>query len=86
MSVTTDKDHFFQTTTSLEQSSRRALKSKNKLGNPIVLSSKLLDIIPDPLHANNVYVAESGGVARRVDLSVSSPSRVTNIPLITFRG
>ena len=55
---------------SLAETSRKALKSKNQLGSPIRLQSKLLAIISDPADPGAVYVAESAGSARRVVLDV----------------
>ncbi|KAL9110847.1 MAG: hypothetical protein Q9227_004647 [Pyrenula ochraceoflavens] len=72
MSASTDPDHFFQTTTSLESTTRRAAKSKNKNGNPITLPSKILAITPDPTDDNFVYAAESAGTVKRLDLTSRS--------------
>lgn len=56
--------------TALANAKRRATKSSNKNGSPITLTSKLLSIIPDLTSPMRVYVAESGGIARRIDLEV----------------
>lgn len=70
MSVTSDKNRFFQTSTSLENDRRRAAKSSNKLGDLIPVGSKILDLLSDPTSHDHVFVAESAGLARRVQLSV----------------
>ena len=59
---------------SVTETRRRALKSKNKKGNPIRLPSKVLALIADPQDAGAVYVAESGGTARRLVLDVGEAS------------
>jgi len=56
--------------TTLANAKRRAAKSSNKNGSPITLTSKLLSIIPDLTSPMRVYIAESGGIARRIDLEV----------------
>lgn len=54
-----------------ENARRRQAKASNKNGNPIEVGSKILDVAPDPLNEDNIYIAESSGVARRISLSVS---------------
>lgn len=58
---------------SLELGQRKAAKSRNKNGNPIELSSKILAIIADPFKNDSVYVAESSGTLRAVALEVGEP-------------
>jgi len=75
MTTSTDPDHFFQTTHSLTEISRRAAKSRNDFGHPIRLPSKILAVIADPTTSSSspaVYVAESAGTARRVLLDVGA--------------
>ena len=55
---------------SLTETHRKALKSKNKNGNPIRLPSKVLALVADPQDAGAVYVAESAGTVRRLVLDV----------------
>lgn len=74
MSQSHDPGHFFQTTSSLETLARRAAKASNKNGSPIAATSKILALLADPLDADAVYIAESGGLVRRVQLSVRPPS------------
>ncbi|KKY18446.1 putative wd repeat protein [Phaeomoniella chlamydospora] len=69
MSKSSDPGHFFQTTSSLEEGNRKAAKSYNTFGDPIKLPSKLLAIIPDPVNEHGIYVAESAGTVKRIDLS-----------------
>ncbi|KAG9241450.1 WD40-repeat-containing domain protein [Calycina marina] len=68
MSRSTDPGHFFQTDSSEATRARRAAKSGNKNGSPIALQSKILNVIPNPFSASSVYVAESAGCVRRVDI------------------
>ncbi|KAA8911758.1 WD40-repeat-containing domain protein [Sphaerosporella brunnea] len=71
MSVSTDPGHFFQTETSLATAARRAAKAGNKNGSPIVATSKILSLLPDPRSHDHVYVAESCGIVRRVGLKTA---------------
>lgn len=64
---------------SLESDARRSIKSQNKAGNPIVLPTKVLAIARNPDASNSVYVAESAGVIKRVDLHTRDVTK-------TFRG
>ncbi|KAB2579668.1 putative WD repeat-containing protein [Lasiodiplodia theobromae] len=73
MSRSNDPGHFFQTSSALSEEARKAEKSKNKLGDPIKLTSKLLAVTADPLDDNGIYVAEAAGNVRRIALEVSAP-------------
>ncbi|KAF2742967.1 WD40 repeat-like protein [Sporormia fimetaria CBS 119925] len=76
----TDPGHFFQTTTALDNSARKAAKSKNKHGDPIQLPSKILAVIKDPRNGGGkVFVAEAAGCVKGVDLE-------TKKILTTFTG
>jgi hypothetical protein len=70
MSQSTDPGHFFQTDASESTRARRAEKSGNKNGNPIVLQSKVLSVIPDPFSPACIYIAESAGCVRKVNVEV----------------
>lgn len=74
MSKSNDAGHFFQTSAALETTSRKEAKAKNKHGNPIKISSKVLaahtDIFGDSA-TPTVYVAEAAGEVKRVKLEVS---------------
>ncbi|KAG6009788.1 hypothetical protein E4U21_001218 [Claviceps maximensis] len=67
-----DRDHFFETDASQAQRARRALKAGNKHGEPIEMKSKILAAVSDPASPLcSIYVAESAGCVRRVNLSSS---------------
>lgn len=55
---------------SIAEQKRKTAKSRNTNGHPIKLPSKGLAIIADPGAKHAVYVAESSGMARKVDLLV----------------
>jgi hypothetical protein len=74
MSRSTDPGHFFQTDASEAIRARRAAKSENNYGNPIKLQSKILDIVLDPIFFTCVFVAESAGNVRRVNIDVGKPT------------
>ncbi|KAH6670131.1 WD40-repeat-containing domain protein [Halenospora varia] len=75
MSRSTDPGHFFQTDASESTRARRAAKSGNKHGNPIVLQSKILCAVPDPFSETSIYIAESAGCVRRVDVKQSKDTK-----------
>ncbi|CZS99783.1 hypothetical protein WAI453_003556 [Rhynchosporium graminicola] len=68
MSVSDDPGHFFQTDASESIRARRAAKSGNKYGDPIVLQSKILSCVPDPFSSTSIYIAESAGCVRKINL------------------
>jgi len=72
MSRSTDPGHFFQTDASESTRARRAAKSGNKNGDPVVLQSKILSVIPDPFSPTSIYTAESAGCVRKVNLEVGT--------------
>lgn len=51
---------------------RRAKKSNNTYGDPIVLGSKLLAVVADPNKSGHVFVAESAALVRSVNVVVSA--------------
>lgn len=56
---------------SAAQRERKAAKAGNKNGNPLVMKSKILAAIPDPAHPySSIFIAESAGFVRRVNLEV----------------
>lgn len=67
---TTDTGLLFQSSQQLLDASNREKKivAAEKIGNPIKLSSKVLDVVVQDQEA---WTAESGWQARRVDLNVS---------------
>ncbi|KAL8712810.1 MAG: hypothetical protein Q9220_003018 [cf. Caloplaca sp. 1 TL-2023] len=83
MSSSTDPDHFFQTSHSLAETQRKALKSKNKHGNPLQISSKILAVIADPSCPDGaIFVAEGAGNTREKDVIYKGPGApVTSIAI-----
>ncbi|CAA9963935.1 WD repeat protein [Pyrenophora teres f. maculata] len=71
MSRSNDPGHYFQTTSSLEETARKAAKSKNTNGSPLKLPSKVLDIIADPHDENHIYIAEAAGNVKRINIETS---------------
>ncbi|CAK7565058.1 MAG: hypothetical protein SEPTF4163_002966 [Sporothrix epigloea] len=65
---TADPQRFFETDAAQELRERRSAKSTNKYGDPVHLKSKVLAVIADPKSAAHVFVAESAGSARRVNV------------------
>ncbi|TGO64688.1 hypothetical protein BCON_0006g00910 [Botryotinia convoluta] len=80
MSRSTDPGHFFQTDASESTRARRAAKSGNKNGNPIVLQSKILSLIPDPFSPQCIYIAESAGCVRKVNIETRDTKTVYRGP------
>ncbi|CAI6333849.1 unnamed protein product [Periconia digitata] len=68
MSRSNDPKNFFQTDSALNETARKASKSKNTKGSPIKLPSKLLAVAPDPQHGAQIYVAEAAGCVKRIML------------------
>lgn len=66
---TNDPDYLFQTTSELSNAERRErkLKAAEKVGDPIKVSSKVLDLLVDDQLA---WTAESGWQARKINLAV----------------
>jgi hypothetical protein len=83
---TTDTGLLFQTSADLASSAsrERKVKAAEKIGNPIRLSSKILDLC---IHGDTAFTAESGWIARKVDLNVRAHSemgyRSANVSLPT---
>ncbi|PSN60318.1 WD domain-containing protein [Corynespora cassiicola Philippines] len=71
MSQSTDPRHFFQTTSALDESARKASKSKNAKGNPVKLPSKILAVVPDPQSEAQIYIAEAAGSVKRINLEAN---------------
>ena len=85
MAASSDAGHFFQTSDSVALSERRAVKAKNKRGNPIALPSKILALIRDIDEPENVLVAEAAGDVKRVRLEVctSIKNAAASLPSLT---
>jgi hypothetical protein len=81
---TTDTGLLFQTSADVASSASRdrKVKAAEKIGNPIRLSSKILDLC---IHGDVAFTAESGWIARKIDLNVRAHSemgyRLINISL-----
>ncbi|KAJ5865705.1 hypothetical protein N7534_000258 [Penicillium rubens] len=72
MTTSSNRDHFFQTSASLDEQERKDAKSQNTNGNPIRLQGKILAAHPDPWNTGSIYVAQSNGTVRRIILAVSA--------------
>ncbi|KAH6642526.1 WD domain-containing protein [Boeremia exigua] len=68
MSRSNDPGHYFQTTSALNETARKAAKSKNDRGSPFKLPSKILAVVADPQHADQIYVAEAAGNVKRINI------------------
>jgi len=62
----------------LNESARKASKSKNSKGNPVRLPSKILAVAPDPEDVGQVYVAEAAGNLKRIRLEVGQRTAPPN--------
>ncbi|ELR08789.1 hypothetical protein VC83_00775 [Pseudogymnoascus destructans] len=80
MSRSTDPGHFFQTDASEAIRARRAAKSGNKNGDPTKLTSKILDVAVDPLSPTCLFVAESAGCLRKVNVESKDTKTVYRGP------
>ena len=58
----------------LNETARKAAKSKNDRGNPFKLPSKILAVVADPQDENQIYVAEAAGKVKRINLEVGQTS------------
>ena len=83
MSRSNDAGHFFQTSSALATTERKAAKAKNKRGAPIKLPSKILAAIAAP-SGDAVFVAEAAGDVKRVVLEVCKIS--SSSAFIIFKG
>ncbi|RKF76584.1 putative WD repeat-containing protein [Golovinomyces cichoracearum] len=80
MNKSNDQSHFFQTDTSEATIARRAQKSGNKNGEPIILQSKILDVILDHSSPSCIYTAESSGCVHQVNIKRKKAVRVYRGP------
>jgi hypothetical protein len=71
---TTDTGLLFQTNQQLDAAAQRKLKiaASEDVGSPITVSSKILDV---QVIWPNAWTAESGWLARQIDLQVSLRSK-----------
>lgn len=73
MSRAHDPGHYFQTTSALEDTARKAAKAKNTHGLPIKLPSKILAVCADPQDEHHqLYVAEAAGNVKRINIEVDA--------------
>lgn len=61
----------------LNETARKAAKSKNDKGSPFKLPSKILAVVPDLQDDNQIYIAEAAGNVKRVNIEVGQ----TSVPL-----
>ncbi|RKF60435.1 putative WD repeat-containing protein [Erysiphe neolycopersici] len=80
MNRSSDPGHFFETDAFKATRARKASKSANKNGDPIVLQSKILHVISDPFSSQHVFVAESAGCARRINIKNKKTTKVYRGP------
>ncbi|KAI3398128.1 hypothetical protein diail_9750 [Diaporthe ilicicola] len=72
-----DPRHFFESDAQQSQRERREAKSSNKFGRPVVLKSKIAAACVNPLSpSNSVFIAESAGSVRNVDVDDQEPKTV----------
>ncbi|KAJ5561826.1 hypothetical protein N7535_003711 [Penicillium sp. DV-2018c] len=81
MTTSSNRDHFFQTSASLDDQERKNAKSQNTNGNPIRLPGKILAAHPDPWNNGSVYVAHSNGTVRRVILATGETAKLFTGPM-----
>ncbi|KAK1772408.1 WD40-repeat-containing domain protein [Phialemonium atrogriseum] len=81
MFKSSDPQNFFETDADQAKRERRAAKADNKYGNPIILKSKILAVTPDPRSpSSTIYVAESAGSIRKVNLDDNDTKAVYRGP------
>ncbi|CAI7590391.1 unnamed protein product [Penicillium discolor] len=81
MTTSSNRDHFFQTSASLDEQERKDAKSQNTNGNPIRLQGKILAAHPDPWNTGSIYVAQSNGTVRRIILATGETARAFTGPM-----
>ncbi|KAF2770733.1 WD40 repeat-like protein [Teratosphaeria nubilosa] len=87
MSRSNDPGHYFQTSDSIAASERKAVKAKNKHGEPIKLPSKILAVHRDPVKPGSVLIAEAAGQTKAVHLKnaeISRPSIHATAPVTSL--
>lgn len=73
---TSNASSFFQTADAQAKFARQSAKAANKLGSPFQFQTKILHISNDRADSNYVFIAESGSVARRINLETGSTAAV----------
>ncbi|KAL4809396.1 WD40-repeat-containing domain protein [Aspergillus unguis] len=80
MATSSHRDDFFQTTSALDEQKRKDIKSENTNGSPIRLQSKILAVQADPFDNGSVYVAQSGGTVRKINLETGESTSLFKGP------
>ncbi|ROV97732.1 hypothetical protein VMCG_07390 [Cytospora schulzeri] len=76
-----DPRHFFESDAAQSKRERREAKSSNKFGNPIALKSKIAAACVDPHSpSNSVFVAETAGSVRRINVDEGDSKTVYRGP------
>ncbi|KUI67928.1 hypothetical protein VM1G_03356 [Cytospora mali] len=76
-----DPRHFFESDAAQSKRERREAKSSNKFGNPIALKSKIAAACVDPHSpSNSVFVAETAGSVRRINVNEEGSKTVYRGP------
>lgn len=73
---TSNASSFFQSADAQANIARQAAKTSNKLGGPIHLQTKLLDIAPDLEDPRYVLIAESGSISRRINIETGGTQAI----------
>ncbi|KAF5661287.1 transcriptional repressor rco-1 [Fusarium heterosporum] len=75
-----NRNNFFETDAVHVERERKAAKAGNKNGDPIVMKSKILAVVSDPASPlTSVFIAESAGAVRQINLETSETKT-------TYRG
>ncbi|KAJ5091707.1 hypothetical protein NUU61_006577 [Penicillium alfredii] len=80
MATSSNRDHFFQTSTALDEQHRKDAKAQNSNGNPIKLPSKILAARADPWNPGSIYIAQSSGTVRRIVLETGETAALFKGP------
>lgn len=73
---TTNASSFFQSAEAQAKFDRQAAKSTNKLGDPVQFATKILHVSADLESTSHVLLAESGSVARRVNIETGATEAI----------
>ncbi|KUI58660.1 hypothetical protein VP1G_05875 [Cytospora mali] len=78
-----DPRHFFESDAAQSKRERREAKSSNKFGSPIALKSKIAAACVDPHSpSNSVFVAETAGSVRRINVDEEGSKTVYRGPSV----
>lgn len=73
---TSQASSFFQSADAQAKFARQSAKAANKLGSPVQFQTKILHLSRDCDDANHVLLAESGSIARRVNIETGATTAV----------